>query len=217
MWKRIALTLFVLPVLASACAQPEPQTVDVTREVEVPQTVEVTREVTKIVEQTVQQTVEVTRMEQVVVTATPTSTPASSPTPSMAPTARPTPTTDVTWRLLRAMRSTRQDLEEIGGLMDDAVRSGVIYCQPVVDLHASIIRTPGLDASGGSDVTQWASARYEQAIQVYSEGGSALAQGCDKWLEGEGKDTVPAQTWTRARKSVNDALDILIPAIEKLE
>ena len=212
----IVLAIASLIVL-SACAEPTPQTVEVTRQVGVPETVEVTRQVTRIVEKIVEETVEVTRIEQVVVTATPTSTSVPSPTPSAAPTARPEPTAEVASQLLREMRSTRQDLEAIGGLIDDAVRSGVIYCQQVVDLHDSITSAPGSDASGGSDVAQWASARHQQAIQVYSEGGSALAEGCDRWLKGQGKDIVATQTWTRARKSVNDALDILIPAIEKLE
>jgi hypothetical protein len=81
----LAITLLVaLP----ACAEPEPQIVEVTREVDVPQTVEVTREVTKIV----QETVEVTRIEQVVLTATPTPTPVDTPTPTNTPTVTPTPT-----------------------------------------------------------------------------------------------------------------------------
>lgn len=75
MRKRIALTLFLLAVLAPGCAEPEPQTVEVTREVEVPQTVEVTREVTqevtRMVEQEVTREVEVTRL----VTAEPSATP----------------------------------------------------------------------------------------------------------------------------------------------
>ena len=212
-----------LVVLMTACTEPEPTIVEVTREIGVPETVEVTREVTKIVEEVVQETVEVTRIERVVVTATPTPTPISSPTPSSTPTptpmptAPPTPTADASSELLRAMRSTRQDLEGLGGVIDDAVRSGVLHCQRTVDLHASILNAPVVDVSGGSDVTQWANARYRQAIQVYSEGGTALAEGCSNWLEGEGKDIVAAQTWTRARKSVNDALEILIPAVEKLE
>jgi hypothetical protein len=67
----------VLVIAVSACGEPEPQTVEVTREVGVPQTVEVTREVTKIVEKVVKETVEV----EVVVTAT--------PRPTRRPTATP--------------------------------------------------------------------------------------------------------------------------------
>lgn len=73
----LAITLLVV---LPACAEPEPQTIEVTREVEVPQTVEVaqtvevTREVTKIVEKVVTEEVEVTR----VVTAEPTSKPTAA-------------------------------------------------------------------------------------------------------------------------------------------
>ena len=75
MSKPIVAALLVSLVLVSGCAEPEPQTVEVTREVEVPQTVEVTREVTKVVQETVKETVEV------VVTATPTPTPPATDTP----------------------------------------------------------------------------------------------------------------------------------------
>ncbi len=66
----LAITLLVV---LPACAEPEPQTVEVTREVEVQQTVEVTREVTRIVEETVE--------VEVVVTATPTPMPPATATP----------------------------------------------------------------------------------------------------------------------------------------
>jgi hypothetical protein len=78
----VALAITLLAVLP-ACAQPEPEIVEATREMVVPQTVEVTREVTKVVEKIVRETVEVTRVEQVVVTATPEP---ATPTPEPAPT-----------------------------------------------------------------------------------------------------------------------------------
>jgi hypothetical protein len=216
--RTLVLVLVVASLIAlPACAEPEPQTVEVTREVEVLQTVEVTREVTRIVERVVQETVEVTRVEQIVVTATPTPTPINTPTPSSTPTTMPVPTADVASRLLRAMRSTRKDLEELGGLIDDAVRTGVFYAQRNVDLHTSIVNAPVFDTSGGNDVLKWANDRYREAIQVYSEGGSGLAEQSNNWLAGEGKDRIARVTWTRARKAVSDALAVLIPAIEKLE
>jgi hypothetical protein len=76
----LAITLLIgLP----ACAEPEPEKVEVTREVALPQTVEVTREVTRVMEKIVRETIEVTRIEQVVVTATPEP---ATPTPEPAPT-----------------------------------------------------------------------------------------------------------------------------------
>jgi hypothetical protein len=70
----IVLAISLLVALP-ACAEPEPATVEVTREVAVPQTVEVTREVTKIVKEVVKETVEV------VVTATATPRPPATATP----------------------------------------------------------------------------------------------------------------------------------------
>jgi hypothetical protein len=68
----VVLTITLLVVLP-ACAEPESEIVEVTREVEVLQTVEVTREVTKIVKETVE--------VEVVVTVTPTPTPRATATP----------------------------------------------------------------------------------------------------------------------------------------
>jgi hypothetical protein len=77
----LAVVALALTVTVSGCAEAKLVTVEVTREVKVPQTVEVpltvevTREVTRIVEQTVMETVEV------VVTATPTLPPPPPGTP----------------------------------------------------------------------------------------------------------------------------------------
>ena len=86
----IVVLVVLLLFAVSACAQPEPETVEVTREIEVAQMVEVTREVTRVVERVAKETVEVTCIEHVVVTATPTRT----PRPTSAP--RPTSTLTVT-------------------------------------------------------------------------------------------------------------------------
>lgn len=71
----LAITLLVL---MAACAEPEPEEVEVTREVEVPQTVEVTQEVTRqvteVVREVVTDEVEVTRL----VTAEPSAVPTAS-------------------------------------------------------------------------------------------------------------------------------------------
>jgi hypothetical protein len=68
MYRLLLCTLLAAMVAAAtACADSEHATVEVTRIIEVPQTVEVTR----IVEQSVPETVEVTRVIQEVVTATP--------------------------------------------------------------------------------------------------------------------------------------------------
>jgi hypothetical protein len=76
MQKQSLVFVFVIVLfVVSGCAEAEPRTVEVTREVQVPKTIEVTREVTKIVEHIVKETVEV------VVTATP----APSPEPTSPP------------------------------------------------------------------------------------------------------------------------------------
>jgi hypothetical protein len=79
--QRVIVALAVaLVVMVAGCAEVEPQTIEVTREVEVPQIVEVTREVTRQVTQVVQEVVteevEVTRL--VTVAPTPTATSAVS-------------------------------------------------------------------------------------------------------------------------------------------
>lgn len=71
--RRLVIVAITLVVVLAACAQPDPEIVEVTREVEVPQTVEVTREVTRIVEETVE--------VEVVVTPTPTPAPPATATP----------------------------------------------------------------------------------------------------------------------------------------
>lgn len=69
-----ALAVVALVIAVSGCAEPQPQTIEVTREVAVPETVEVTRQVTEVVKAVVTQEVEVTRL----VTAEPTPTPTAA-------------------------------------------------------------------------------------------------------------------------------------------
>lgn len=233
MWRRVevhkgkmlVVLSIALVVILPACAESEPQSVEVPQTVEV--TREVTRQVTRVVQQVVTQEVEVTR----IVTSEPTDTPiptdtppptdtptptlVASPSPMPPATSRPAP--DVNASLLEAMRMTRTRLEEFGGLIDEAVGTGVLRCEPTVEVYDVIVAAPTFDVAGSSETVQWAYGRYREAVGTFSNQSDGLAEQCRNWLEGGAKDTIQSAGWTRARASVNDALQLLIPAIEELE
>jgi hypothetical protein len=221
MQKRLPLAVLAVAlfVVLSGCAEPERQTVEVPQTVEV--TREVTREVTKVVEQVVTQEVEVTR----IVTAEPTDTsvPTDTPTPTLtlspSPTrsATPAPSADIRTSLLEAMRTTRSQMDEFGGLLDEAARTRVLRCKPTVELYDAIVAAPTFDVAASSDTVQWAYGRYREAVDIYSDRSRGLAEQCRNWLEGDAKDVIEPVGWTRARQSVVAALELLIPAIDELE
>lgn len=184
--------------------------------------VEATREVpvTRIVE--VEVTREVTRLLEVerIVTATPTETsaPTSTSTPTNtpvrpAPTAPPVGTSKST--LLAAMRSTREDIGTYGYLIDQALNSGYIYCREVVDTYARVVNAP-VFTSLPADL-QPAYGSYRTAVDIVRTDGLDLSALCQDLIDGKRDQPISSFIWTRARTSVNDALDILEPAIRSLE
>jgi hypothetical protein len=105
-------------------------------------------------------------------------------------------------------------MDEFGGLLDEAVGTGVLRCTPTVELYDAIVGAPAFDVTGSSEVIQWAYGRYREAIGIFSDQSRGLAEQC---RNPDSKDIIEAVGWTRARKSVNDALTLLIPAIDELE
>lgn len=182
--------------------------VDVTRLVEIEKEVEIEIEVTRLVERVVTATPSPTRE--------PTATPVPSPTltPSPQPTAPPSP--DITAALLESMNSLRRNLEVFGGLIDVALNTGTIKAQEVVDLYDLTVAAPTYDVTWSSDSVQNAYNSYRTAVDIFAAGARDMAQNCRDFLAGGG-GTIPFQQWGVARQRVNDALDVLIPAIEILE
>jgi hypothetical protein len=233
--QRLSIASIALLLLTGCCGllQPEPQTVlqtvvhtqqvPVTQIVEVPvtQIVEVEVEVTRPVEVTreVTRQVEITRIVRLTVERLVTATP--EPTPIPEPTATRIAATAVpavpTAQLLASMRTARQDMERFGGLIDVALRDGYIDCQEVVDLYAKIAASPTYDVSRGSDAVRNAYNSYRTAIDVFVSGARDLNQNCRDFLASGGGGGIPFQQWGVARQQVNQALSILIPAIESIQ
>ena len=103
--------------------------------------------------------------------------------------------------------------------MDEAVRSGVLHCQPTVDLYDAIIAdAPVFDVSGCDEVTQYAYNAYRQAIDVVSDGARDMAGNCRDWLADPREDgVVPFQQWGLARQRTNEAAELVNQAIRWLE
>jgi hypothetical protein len=119
---------------------------------------------------------------------------------------------------LEAMRCTRKQIERLGGVVDRAVRSGLLSCQYTVDTYDSIVNAPTFDVSDEDEVTRWAYNRYREAVALIEDRGRDMSENCRSWLVDPNEDgVVPFQQWGLARDSVNEALDMLIPAIERLE
>ncbi len=213
------------PIHQTVSAQtPVVLTVEQTVISEVPVTVEVTRQVTREVEVIVETTVEVeiTRLVERVVTATPT--PTSEPTDTPVPTDTPIPQApvptalpDIATALLQTMIETRINMESFGGLIDVALTVGVIDCQVLVDTYDSIANTPTFDVSGQNDVMQYAYNGYRTSVQIFADGARDMTQNCREFLANPSRGGIPRQQWGPARQNVNNALDMLHPAIQSLD
>ena len=194
-----------------------PVTVEVPVTQEVIQEVEVTREV--IVE------VEVTRIVEQIVTATPepaTATTTLSPTNTPAPqvaTSQPTspPVASVTEQLLTAMVTARDRMLSFGGMIDRAIGQGFIDCQEVVNVYDAVAAAPTFDVAGTSQTTQFGYGAYRQAIELFTNDTWDMTQNCRDFLANPGGGGIPFQQWGAARQAVNQAADILSPAINSME
>ncbi|GJM42995.1 MAG: hypothetical protein DHS20C20_32770 [Ardenticatenaceae bacterium] len=235
---KLKLPILILSLLLFVACASEP--VEVTRvvenDVEVTKIVEVTREVDREVEVTrevevpvevtteVEIEVEVTRIVEVEVTAVPTQTPTPLPTNTPAPTASsqesaappPAAEPNLEETLLNTMLQTRTNMQNFGGMIDTALNSGGISCVAVVETYDNIVLAPTLDVSGASPTAQGAYASYRAAIDVFGNGARDMAENCRTAITNNSGTSIGFQQWGLARQQVNDAIDIIHPAIQSL-
>lgn len=103
-------------------------------------------------------------------------------------------------------------------MIDVAVReTGILYCQPIVDLYDAIVGAPTFDVSESDAVVQWAYDCHRQAVDIFSQGARDMTGNCRDWLADPQPGTVPFQQWGLGRQEINNALAMLIPAIDRLE
>jgi hypothetical protein len=113
------------------------------------------------------------------------------------------------------MRTTRSQLEQFGSWID---QSGPMDAHAIIDLYDAIAASPTFDVSASLDVTQWAYASYRDAVAVFVAGAEDMVRNARDFLESEAESgSVTFIQWGLARQKVNSALELLIPAIEKLE
>ncbi|MBK7894828.1 MAG: hypothetical protein WAS33_22710 [Candidatus Promineifilaceae bacterium] len=198
--------------------------VEVTREVV--QEVEVTREVELPVEVITEVEVEVTRIVEVEVevTAVPTQTPTPLPTNTPAPatssqdTSAPPPAAEPNLEetLLNTMVQTRSNMQNFGGMIDTALNSGGISCEAVVETYDNVVLAPTFDVSGASPAVQGAYGSYRAAIDVFGTGARDMAENCRTAITNNSGTSIGFQQWGLARQQVNNAIDIIHPAIQSL-
>ena len=58
---------------------------------------------------------------------------------------------------------------------------------------------------------------YWSAVQIFVSGARDMAQNCRDHIANPSGGSIPFQQWGVARQNVNDALAVLIPAIDSLE
>jgi len=230
MKKVIAYAVLMLVFVLTACGA-ESETVEVTVEVPVEVTrivsevaeVEVTRVVTEVVEVEVTRLfeveVEVTRVVEVekLITATP------KPTDEIIPTATPTsppityeiPVNRISDSLLISMKTVRGDLRDLGGMLDG---TSSMSAQRIVEIYDRVNASPTYDVTGENLTVQTAHANYRSAVSIFTTSSRDLALHAKDFLaSGADSSSIPFQQWGVARQSINNALDILNPAIESLE
>jgi hypothetical protein len=152
-------------------------------------------------------------------TATPTSPPqpTSAPAPTSPPAPPPPPPANVRTQLLAQMKATQQDMQNMGGMIDNAVNTGYINCRDVVSTYDRVVNAPSFDVSNADADTRSAHSSYRSSISIFSNGVRDLAENCRSFISGGGGGSIPFSQWGPARQSVNQALDVLNPAIENLE
>jgi len=113
------------------------------------------------------------------------------------------------------MRTTRKQMEEYGGWMD---RHETISAQAIIDLYDAVAAAPTFDVSRSNEVVQWAYDCYRQSVSTFLDGVGDLNRGAHLFLDsGRETDRIPFQQWGVARQTINNALAMLIPAIDRLE
>lgn len=135
-----------------------------------------------------------------------------------AATTAPNPTSppaNVTAQLLGSMRGVRTDLQSMGGMIDNAVNTGSVDCLDVIATYDRIVGAPFYNNLSGQDLNAHNS--YRASIDTFNNGSRDMYQNCVDFVNSGGGGSIPFQQWGTARQSVNQALDILNPAIANLE
>ncbi|MGC9349790.1 MAG: hypothetical protein ACP5JG_16750 [Anaerolineae bacterium] len=142
-----------------------------------------------------------------------TSPPATSPPATSPPPAQ----SNVRNELRTTMTNTRVELEHFGGMIDVALGAGRVDCQEVVDRYDRLAASPIYDVSSSPDDVRGAYDQYRRSIGIFTQGAKDMAQNCRDYLANPKPGGIPFQQWGVARQSVNDALDVLNPAIQMLQ
>jgi hypothetical protein len=142
----------------------------------------------------------------------------TSTTVAAQPTSPPPPPPSGTTKqeLLTQMRQTQSDMQRMGGMIDNAVATGFINCNDVVSTYDSVAADPTFNVANSTPAVQTAHDRYRQSISIFLQGTREITDNCRGIIGGSG-GSIPFQQWGPARTAVNNALDILNPAIEQLE
>lgn len=152
----------------------------------------------------------VTRPPTAQPSATPRPTSASQPTSPPAP--PPPPQTDVRTELLASMKQVQADMQSLGGQIDQALTVGYIDCSKFVSKYDRIANAPTYDVSGEDAETRAANDSYRRSITTLVNGVREMAENCRT-----PGGSIPRSQWGPARQTVNQALDILNPAVERFE
>lgn len=204
----IGLFLFAACGTAELPTTAVPITVEVTRIIEVEKevTVEVPVDVTRVVVETVIQTreltVEVTRLVEVEVTSTPEPTATANQTNGLGG------FSDA--QLLNSMNVLRSNLLELGGMLD----GGTVYCDDWLQKHDRIAGLPTYNITYANNNSKWAYDQYRSAIDTFVHSAKDMTENARVSCVSGG--SIPFQQWGLARQGINQATDILQPAIKAL-
>jgi len=81
-----------------------------------------------------------------------------------------------------------------------------------------IIAYPTYDVTSAPPVVQSAYGSYRQAVGIITTSNRDLYQQCLDWLaKGEPQEYITSLTWMTARQGVDQALGLIVPAINMLE
>ena len=120
-------------------------------------------------------------------------------------------------QLLSSLTSLRKEVVAI------TYDVGTVACRrshdnSILNHYESIIVYPTYDVSHASPSVQSAYDNYGQAIAIVTSSNRDLYQNCLDWLaKGSPQEYISSLTWMTARQGVDQALQLIIPAINLLE
>jgi len=168
------------------------------------------------------ETIEATNTPEPSNTPTITPSPSNTPLPTATSTPRPTATPQVNMSelLLAQMTLLRSKIQDIGGIMDSALRSGQVDCASGVPIYDEVLAYPAFDVSGEMELVKNAYDVYREVLLFFEDRGKDLMGTCRHIIatpeEGNGLSRIPIVQGLNARRAVNQATDMLQPAILSL-